>query len=591
VFGFSWDPFGDNKTAVRGSYRISYDHIFTRTIDNIESSQPGMQVLGITRGNDMINDASLGLFNADGDPRAPRLSDLTITPLFGTADYGLGGETGSANGTLNLGQYIDPTLDTLPLEPTGNDRLSLSPDDFELNVRNPYSQTWSFGIQHEIMENTVLEARYVGRKGTRLYTGLPANQFRLPSGWIEALQGVQSLLQMTNSEAYGMAGVPLNGADPDDLVTMQDLYGTASRSATDISDWTAGPLASLAPTALNSLFLATTNDFMDDILEFFEDVSLGDIIGEIDLASGSSQVHNTSFLESAGLVPLSPNSGNMPLILGLRENEFRPSPQYLNGPDLFSNKASSTYHSLQLSVNRRFSQGLQFQANYTFAKNIDLPFSSFATGNSYNNFFETAVEKSLSGNDLTHDFKFNGIWELPYGHGRRWGSGISGWVNQLLGGWQLSGIASIAGDFPFTVSMSGLDSSYQGGSRPDFAPGVVVDNAMVKYGEVGRDDQGEVVYFDSSFISNFQQPMLGTIGNIPRNWLRGPGWWNADIAVMKHFPVTEESQIQFRAEFFNLFNNVNFGNPNSSLTSSTFGRITGQNGDPRIIQFALKFFF
>ncbi len=429
----------------------------------------------------------------------------------------------------------------------------------------------------------------MGRKGTKLYSGLPANQFRLPDGWLGAFQEVQGLLQMTRGQAFGLAGVPLGGLDPSSAVTLEDLYGSAPRGADSISEFVPGALAGLAPSALANLFLATTGVFDGDLEDFFDNTSLTGLIGEIDLASGS-QVHNQSFLASAGLNPFSANTGNLTSILGLPANAFRPSPQFLNGPDLFSNAASSAYHALQLQVNRRFSKGLQFQANYTFSKNIDLPFSSFATGNSFNNFFEVQVERALSGNDLTHDFKANAIWELPFGHGKRWGSGINPWANQLLGGWQLSSIASVAGDFPFNVSFGSMSSSFQGGSRPNFQGGVVVDNNLVHTGQTGRDDQGRVVYWtQQDFNGIFERPLLGNQGNTPRNWLRGPGYWNVDIAVMKHFPIREEMQVQFRAEFFNLFNNVNFGNPNGNLESSNFGRITGQNGDARIARAVTSF--
>ncbi len=183
----------------------------------------------------------------------------------------------------------------------------------------------------------------MGRKGTKLYTGLPANQFRLPDGWLGAFQEVQGLLQMTRGQAFGLAGVPLGGLDPSSAVTLEDLYGSAPRGADSISEFVPGALAGLAPSALANLFLATTGVFDGDLEDFFDNTRLTGLIGEIDLASGS-QVHNQSFLASAGLNPFSANTGNLTSILGLPANAFRPSPQFLNGPDLFSNAASSAYH-------------------------------------------------------------------------------------------------------------------------------------------------------------------------------------------------------------------------------------------------------
>ncbi len=153
VIGFSWDPFGNNKTAARGSYRVSYDHIFSRSLSYIDGSQPGVQTTGTERGQDLIG--INGIVNAFGDPMSPRLSNLIPTQLHD----GLGGTTGSASGVIDIASLVDVRATQVPLSLLPNTRQSLSPDDFEKNLVQPYSQSWSLGIQHEIMENTVLEAR------------------------------------------------------------------------------------------------------------------------------------------------------------------------------------------------------------------------------------------------------------------------------------------------------------------------------------------------------------------------------------------------------------------------------------------------
>ena len=153
VIGFSWDPFGNNKTAARGSYRVSYDHIFSRSLSYIDGSQPGVQTTGTERGQDLIG--INGIVNAFGDPMSPRLSNLIPTQLHD----GLGGTTGSASGVIDIASLVDVRATQVPLSLLPNTRQSLSPDDFEKNLVQPYSQSWSLGIQHEIMGNTVLEAR------------------------------------------------------------------------------------------------------------------------------------------------------------------------------------------------------------------------------------------------------------------------------------------------------------------------------------------------------------------------------------------------------------------------------------------------
>lgn len=584
VIGFSWDPFGNNKTAIRGSFRISYDHLFTNTLENVDNSQPGLQREVVTQGEALFGIG--GITNADGEPRAPRWFDLKEQPLTGVP-----GNIGTPNGPIDLRGIIDGLIEgTKPLESIPNNRENLAPDDFEKGLVNPYSQLWSIGIQHEVMENTVVEGRYVGRVGRKLYTGLPANQFRVPDGWLEGFQTIQVLMNLTKAESYALAGADLpDGMDPNDLTDIFDLYGSVPRGATDISQYIPGNLASLAPDVLMNLMLAASDRGRGDFEAEIRQLDLNGLMQDIDRNSGS-RLNGQAFIESAGLNPVGNFRGAMPLILGLQANAFAPSPQFRTGPDLVSNAATSDYHAFQAQVTRRFSQGLQFQANYTFSKNLDLPFSNFGSGNSYNNFFNRFVERSLSGNDLRHDFKANAIWEVPVGQGRRFGSGMNAWADGLLGGWQLSSIVSIAGDFPFNVIVDdSARTDFQGGRRPQLL--VARDGGVATEGKVGRNAEGEVIYWKPDFVDNFGEPLLGTLGTTPRNWLRGPGYWNVDLSIMKHFSVHEEMQLQFRAEFFNIFNNVNFSNPERELTDNDFGRITNQNGDPRIIQFALKFTF
>ncbi len=583
VIGFSWDPFGDNKTAVRGSYRIAYDKLFTTSLNTIDGRAPGLSTEGLTNGSVLLG--VNGLTNVFGDPRTPRLADLTPTPT------NLGSSIGSGN--VDLGGIIDVTQNQVPLETLPDLRQSLNPSEFETNLYNPYSQSWSFGIQHELFKNTVIEARYVGRKGSGLYTGLVANQFRVPSGWIPAIQQVDGLLKTTRGDAYAMAGLDLpDGVDPNSLVSIADLYGSAPRGATDFSQFTPGALQSLAPQELFNLFLATTSSFDSVFSNELRQIDLVGMIAAFDTSSGS-RVHSLAFLESAGLnidgvAGSGVGRGELANVIGQPGNAFRPSPQFLNGPRLFSNAGYSTYHALQLQFQRRFSDGFQLQTNYTWSKNLDIPSTIFSTGNSVNNFFERNAEKSLSGNDLTHDFKANFIYELPFGPGKRFGSQSRGVWGQLIGGWQVNGIFNWANDFPFAVDFNSQRSSFQDGERPDFAVADGLDRAS-GLGQVTRDAQGRVIFFaPDAFEGLFQRPLIGNLGNSPRNYLRGPGFWLLDFSVIKSFSIDERRSVQFRAEFFNVFNNVNFSNPNNNLESGTFGVITGQNGDPRIIQFGLK---
>ena len=101
-----------------------------------------------------------------------------------------------------------------------------------------------------------------------------------------------------------------------------------------------------------------------------------------------------------------------------------------------------------------------------------------------------------------------------------------------------------------------------------------------------------MIYFtQDDFAGYFQRPQLGTIGTVPKNFLRGPGYWDVTVGILKDFRISEASYVQLRGEFFNIFNHANFSDPNANLESGSFGQITAQRGDPRIIQVALKFYF
>jgi hypothetical protein len=359
-----------------------------------------------------------------------------------------------------------------------------------------------------------------------------------------------------------------------------------------MSQYTPGVLASLAPQSLYKLFLAGTNTFDSDVQTGIRNNNLSNIIAQFDT---STNFHSSVFLTSAGLQPLPAGAdprGWLPLAVGLADNAFRPNIQFLNGPRVATNDFYSNYHGLQVQFNRRFYKGLQAQANYTFSKNRDITSTTQPTGQSVIDFFQPHVDMGPSSNDATHDFKANAIFELPFGVGRRFGSSYRGVIGHIIGGWQLNTILEMATSYPYNISYGSQSSSWQGGTRPDFVPGVTIDGSVNDTGSTGRDAQGRVTYFTlADFDGLFQRAQLGTVGNVPKNFLRGPGFWDVTLGVLKNFQISETKSVQFRGEFFNVFNHANFSDPNANLESGSFGQITGTRGDPRIIQFALKFYY
>ncbi|MFN7948443.1 MAG: carboxypeptidase-like regulatory domain-containing protein [Blastocatellia bacterium] len=294
--------------------------------------------------------------------------------------------------------------------------------------------------------------------------------------------------------------------------------------------------------------------------------------------------------------------------------------------------AQSSYNSLQASLTKRFSKGVQFLASYTYAKSIDnasgqgggagtigvlnpgaVGETSTVLGNQLNN----RANRGVSDFDRTHRFVLSGLWDLPspaFAKDSKIG-------RALLADWQVAGIVTVMSGLPIDIVDTGAGSFYglSGGSnplaRPNFAAGATASSALsgvpsgyyfnplafarpnVAAGQAIPSTGGSVV-----------AGAAGTdIGSIGRNILRGPHQKNTDFSVIKRFHVTEAKTFEFRAEFFNLFNQVNLANPISDLNAvvssggsldavtgavvnpGSFGRIISTTNNPRIIQFAFRF--
>ncbi|MBI2821439.1 MAG: TonB-dependent receptor [Acidobacteria bacterium] len=254
----------------------------------------------------------------------------------------------------------------------------------------------------------------------------------------------------------------------------------------------------------------------------------------------------------------------------------------------------SYYHSFQLSLNKRFSHGFQVQGSYNWSKSLDTsskqirgPGETTQTSSQMNP-LNTAGEKGFSNHDVTHAFTLNYTVELP-------GQNLTG-AGKILGGWQLGGILTLASGVPETIilgydicrCLSGEIFGLAGtDNRPDLISG---GNSNPVIGD-GREP---VRYFDPG---QFVPGPEGFYGNLGRNTLRIPGLAQFDFSLVKRTRITEGSDLQFRAEFFNIFNRANFADPNTQLflsagrANGAAGRITSTTTTARQIQFALKLMF
>ncbi len=237
---------------------------------------------------------------------------------------------------------------------------------------------------------------------------------------------------------------------------------------------------------------------------------------------------------------------------------------------LFSSDNNSHYESVRLNIEKRFGQSFTVLANYTWSKMID-DFGSSGTTNPLNRRFDYGI----SNDDVPRVFNFSGLWQIP-------NAPIHGLADRLLNGWELTSIASWRSGFPFSVT-SGVDNSLSGvgQDRADYLGGVAALDPNRAHGQLVAQ------YFN---FSAFAKNALGTFGTSGKNILWGPGLFDTDLGLLKNFKIAERFSTQFRAEFFNVFNNVNFSQPSANLNAASIGRITAA-GNPRILQFALKFLF
>ena len=250
------------------------------------------------------------------------------------------------------------------------------------------------------------------------------------------------------------------------------------------------------------------------------------------------------------------------------------------------NDINSNYNSLQLTAQKRFSKGFTLRANYTWAKSMDdWPYGQDITtvvagGNSpipWNFPGRHQFDRGPSDFDRTQRFVATFVYNLPAL------SKAPAAVRLVAGGWGLTGIFTAQTGYPFTATY-GKDAS---GTALSSDRTVQLSNPVYGSGACGA----TVNCVDWLVPSAFGAPAAGTYGNMGKGSLRGPNSIGYNGGLMKEFPLHHERvKLEFRAEYFNLFNRVNFNNPASSLTGAGFGQITGA-GDPRIGQLALKLVF
>jgi hypothetical protein len=288
-----------------------------------------------------------------------------------------------------------------------------------------------------------------------------------------------------------------------------------------------------------------------------------------------------------------------------------------SGYQIFANDAYSIYHALQTTVTRRWAQSY-FQAAYTFSKNID----ATSTGNTafntaYNDQSNIHASRGISDFNRPHRLSVSYAYNLPFfAH-------ATGLKKAALGGWVVSGVTILQSGTPFSIFDSSAGTAFLGqGSTPllgaSLAQGASVSSGLSSGGIHERVTNGYLNAAAFEAVPYFYYPttpagqcatptgpdptgntcVIG-FGDLGRNLYHGPFQQNWDVSFLKHFKVGERQEIRFAADFFNIWNHTNFANPTvtdieaylANPTNSPFGKIVGTVGNPRLIQFSLRYAF
>ena len=454
-------------------------------------------------------------------------------------------------------QNVAPTV-TLPFTPNVNSAgrgigttNGLNNYAVDPNFRIPYSIQYSLGIQRELPGNFLLDVSYVGRLGRKLFTLADASQilnFRDPTS------GQLMLDAFNNLQAQVAAG----GA-----ITPVAWFENQVNAANLISrGLTCAQLG--AATGLGANCTEIVANFQHDLV----------------LEGGTSDLVQQLYRNRL----LNPNVG---LSSQFSTNGF------------VTNKGSSSYNGMLVSLRRRFAQGLQFDVNYTWSHSIDNQSTVTNVTTSGGLVCDVTNLRTCRGNsdfDIRHLFNANGIWEIPVGRGKWLGGDMPGWANTILGGWQLSGVFNARSGLPYDLASVIYPISFIYGGTSG-APSVITGNADLFRPSI-HDAPGGTIQFYADPVAAAAAtrfPRHGEVGQ--RNILRGPGFWNLDTAVLKNFqlPWSETQRLQLRWESYNALNAHHFSLPTApsatNPNSSTFGNVTTSASTARVMQFGIRWDF
>jgi len=572
--GLAWQPEFENswmkkllpgggKTVLRAGYSWAYTREGFNNFNSIAFSNPGI----------------------DGSIFASPVSsaNCAVVPAAGTYN----------GGCLSLSQLLGGGLQTAATNPssfaatgtfpgvpyTGGSVSTVNVQDPNLKV--PRVQSWSVGVQRELNKSTVVEIRYVANHSTGLWRQDNLNEINIvENGFLTEFNNAKANLAANIAGGCGsrfdaVVACAANGSVntlPIFTAAFQGLtLGSGFSSGSFITQLNNGVAGSMANT------LALTQTFMCNLA------------GKTAPAMGTAC--NGITTAPAGLGPYPANF-------------FLANPTATSGAFRIYNGAQSTYNSLQVEVRRRPTKGLQYTANYVYSKSLTNSFADSSVNfASYTSLRNQRYDKGLSAFDTPHAFKFNGIYDLPFGTGHKLAS--SNWLmSRLIDNWSFSAIQRWQSGRVFLLT-SGL-----GGTINQNDPGVILASGVTAkslQNSLGIRITGNQVFYTPTNIATMVSPCNTAGALCQRVFLRGPSFYRADLSLIKKFKITERFNTELQMHALNAFNNVNFFYPGdeaasvntAAVSSTTFGRVTNsfrdanttQDNGGRILEFTFRINF
>jgi hypothetical protein len=446
-----------------------------------------------------------------------------------------------------LPPVVTPAAPTTPFQPfvSGGSSIGLENGSafntiIDPALKTPYSIGFNAGVQHEFPSQFIMKVSYVGRLGRRLLGQADANQI------VDFADPASGQLLST---AFGNVTTQLRAGANSAKLPAQPWFEHLFVPGFGVSKGYPNNTSYLAD---NLGGIPSNGDFAD----FVQAISSG-IPSNVGMASQFS------------------------------ENTF------------YTNKGFSTYHGLLATLQKNFSQGLQFDVNYTWAHSIDnvslIANSSASAG--YGFICDVQRPRACRGNsdfDVTHYITADFTYRLPFGRGRTFGSNIPFFLNEIVGGWEVSGISQWHSGQAFGTNSNAFVAGYS-----NDAPAIFNGDRVGVQAHVHKTASGQVNLFSDPVRaqSDFTGPVGFNIGS--RNNLRGPQFYNQNFGLAKTFPlVSDRVNLKFRADAFNALNHPNFALPSATseswdVTGGIFGQLTSidTNSSYRVMQFALRLEF